>query len=1279
MPNVKVAIAQIHTLLACRYPNVNGGPLNALEVPLAFPYAKDTSEHEIASLSGDWAELLPRLDAFAPSQLAEKKSWSDYYLHCLVGEIGALVAKCRKQKAGLLIFPELSIPFEILEDVKRLSDENGIVVVAGTHQISWKSQSKYYPYAKNLADRFKEIGNDLTDPDDTLEFSICPVFVPGNAEPHLILKQVFSHYEQAYQPDFFDPERKVLEINAQDINGQATLFNLAVVVCSEFILDPQAEPSDFNNIKQQIDHAMDNADLIAVVSHSPSVSPFKDKAQSFLSLRRGGGCMVAYANAAQYGGSFLWRNGDKHPEEEIAAWDEALIFSTIWVGGGAGEARGHRSHDTVFISNRPNAQMSIEKSKQLAREESFEAALVELKGIPCPLPPSLEKNRKDMEIRLQQKKSEISPKSIVCLQTGSSVVEALRLYLMEAINFTDVDVRKWKHVGHAPLHTLLHQKLEQFRSRGLLENDPAESIRGKLPATYVSHIAGGNVADLGSQAVRTKQLVVIRVTSVPHETLGIAHQGRLTSQVLELLSTNEFPLIQRFELRLFGQQAEAKKRVARQEIYLLFTLQKPLVEKDYERVSSQIFNLCDERLITYGLMRMDVASTHFRQYGAHPDDFTANDTNLASKFPETWNITSRKNGNARFAMMGRCEGKGVLRLLSADSGEALLRIIVNHIDGDDHQVSCDVEKPIFMVPQDECGKAAIQARITTNVQDLQDAEGAAQSVSFESPLFSPETDGGEIPRFPVTIQFCVSIRNRRLTAEAIGLELAGPGRFLVSSISIDGNEKLCFELFSDKELFYILKLPFGPLESFAEKDNSLAFRMAELPLRDSGIRLGKVRVRGGRMEDYYWQNELRTRHLYAVGKTGTGKSYFLGSLIAQDIASGGGAMVVDPHGDLIEMVLARIPKHRIEDVRYFDPGDTRFPPAMNLFDFDLADHYQRSLVIEEAIHIFVSLYGAEIFGPRIQQYSRGAMLSLMDYAHSLGPTRRPCLLDVGRIFIDSKFRADVISTVQDDGARLFWDEYKGSGDREKQEMIPYFQAKFGPMLSSRILKNIFGQEKNTIDLGEALAEHRIILVNLSRGRMGDTNADLLGMILIAKLRFEIMKRAQLHSTERPRFTLYVDEFQNLASKSFVSLLSEGRKYGLSLVLANQFLSQLKLYHDFQRGDPDQLFQAVFGNVNTFLAFRSGRSDAELLAKELDIPRDSPFADPATAITQLQQYQAILSASAPGGEVKAALFESERWNGIENPSEGKNISEYAKARYCTSREEVEPILQNRTHR
>ena len=359
---------------------------------------------------------------------------------------------------------------------------------------------------------------------------------------------------------------------------------------------------------------------------------------------------------------------------------------------------------------------------------------------------------------------------------------------------------------------------------------------------------------------------------------------------------------------------------------------------------------------------------------------------------------------------------------------------------------------------------------------------------------------------------------------------------------------------------------------------------APLELAKEGVILGINRDRGVETK-VFMTPEDRLRHFYVIGQTGTGKTTLLKNMIAQDIANGEGVCMIDPHGSDVQDILALIPKHRYEDVIYFDPSYTARPMALNMLEYDRRFPEQKTFVVNELLSIFNKLFDMKTAGgPMFEQYFRNAVLLVME-----DPESGNTLLDVSRVLSNKTYREGKLAKCKNPIVIQFWREVaeKAGGEASLANIVPYITSKFDVFLSNDIMRPIIAQENSSINFREIMDTKKILLVNLSKGRLGDINANLIGLILVGKILMAALSRVDSLGQNLPPFYLYIDEFQNVTTNSISTILSEARKYKLSLAVAHQFIAQLE----------EGIRDSVFGNVGSIAAFRVGAEDAEYLEKQ----------------------------------------------------------------------------------
>lgn len=356
---------------------------------------------------------------------------------------------------------------------------------------------------------------------------------------------------------------------------------------------------------------------------------------------------------------------------------------------------------------------------------------------------------------------------------------------------------------------------------------------------------------------------------------------------------------------------------------------------------------------------------------------------------------------------------------------------------------------------------------------------------------------------------------------------------------------------------------------------------APAAIPSSGLHLGKSVYRGTTKEVHITEDDRR-RHFYIIGKTGTGKTELLKYLVMQDIRAGAGVAFIDPHGDAAEDILSQIPPERAEDVIYFNPADTERPIGMNMLEAQTEQ--EKHFVATYIVGLMYKLYDPHktgIIGPRFEHAIRNAMLTVMSEP---GNT----FVEVVRVLTDARFVQELLPKVGDPVVRRYWtDQIAQTADFHKSEVLDYIVSKFGRFVTNRMMRNIIGQSKSAFSLRDIMDNKKILIVNLSKGRVGEENSNFLGLVLVPKILVAAMSRQDVPEEQRPDFFLYVDEFQNFATETFADILAEARKFKLNLIVANQFIGQIE----------EEVKNAVFGNVGTLISFRVGVTDANYLQHE----------------------------------------------------------------------------------
>jgi len=458
-----------------------------------------------------------------------------------------------------------------------------------------------------------------------------------------------------------------------------------------------------------------------------------------------------------------------------------------------------------------------------------------------------------------------------------------------------------------------------------------------------------------------------------------------------------------------------------------------------------------------------------------------------------------------------------------------------------------------------------------------------------------------------------------------------------------------------KELSSVFHFPVGIGSQPQLKEAKAGIAPAPIEIPQQGILLGTNSYRG-RDTEIHLAREDRMRHFYVIGQTGTGKTNIMLNMITQDIRNGDGVCYIDPHGTDIQTILSRIPKERIDDVIYFDPAYTARPMGLNMLEYDPKYPEQKTFVVNEMMNIFNKLFDMKIGGGAMfEQYFRNSAFLVME-----DPESGSTLLEITRVLGDKEFRDMKLSRCKNPIIKQFWvSAEQTTGDQSLANFVPYISSKFDNFISNDIMRPVVLQQNSVFNFRKIMDEKKILLVNLSKGRLGDINANLIGLVLVGKIQMAALSRVDMFGKPMNDFYLYIDEFQNVTTDSIASILSEARKYRLSLNIAHQYITQLQ----------EGIKNAVFGNVGSMAVFRVGTEDATFLE-----PRFKPIFT-AADITKLDNYNAYVNLLVNGQPTKPfnlTTLAPEKGN----PDIVDSLKELSYVKYGRERAEVEAEIMGR---
>jgi len=469
------------------------------------------------------------------------------------------------------------------------------------------------------------------------------------------------------------------------------------------------------------------------------------------------------------------------------------------------------------------------------------------------------------------------------------------------------------------------------------------------------------------------------------------------------------------------------------------------------------------------------------------------------------------------------------------------------------------------------------------------------------------------------------------------------------------NDDKCLQL-NLKELATVFHFPYGIISPTLKEARS---GTAPLPIEmgNDGILLGVNNYRG-KDSEIHMAREDRVRHMYVIGQTGTGKTTILKNMVAQDIRNGEGVCYIDPHGTDIQDILSYIPKERIDDVIYFDPAYTERPMGLNMLEYDARYPEQKTLVVNELMNIFNKLFDMKVGGGAMfEQYFRNSAFLVME-----DPESGSTLLEITRVLSDKNFRDMKLAKCKNPIIKQFWVSAEAtSGEQSLENFVPYISSKFDNFISNDIMRPVVLQQKSAFNFREIMDNKKILLVNLSKGRLGEINANLIGMVLVNKIQMAALSRVDMYGQKMNDFYLYIDEFQNVTTDSIASILSEARKYRLSLTVAHQYISQLD----------ENIKNAVFGNVGSMVVYRVSTEDANFLEQKF-----KPIFT-SSDIMKLDNFCSYVSMLVNGQPVKPFNMRS-HWSLTEKGDTSliDKVKQLSYLKYGRPRDEIEEEIMER---
>jgi predicted amidohydrolase len=1233
------------------------------------PALLEDGEEGVTSLHLSVPELRERLTAL-------RSRTSDAYVSYSRDRVEVVLKMLRKHDVEVVVFPEYCVPWQCLDTIREHAGE--MVVVAASHTATADSMQTY-----------QDLGIPLGATD--IGCSVCPVRL-GDGSWQVVQKLSRSRFEGSLKVG-----TKWERLRIETRSGAS--LTLAVFLCVDFLNDQDP------NVQRLVPRsAIGGADVVCVPSYSPTLRDFQHRARALVERS---GCPVIYSNVASVGGTqifcrFRTRDSfvDSHGTKPVSRDDEALIVVDLPVGPCAqyelrpsplpespasdlvvalpllsrdrfkdfcnlaerviGESAGeqkrailHNTREELMALTSPRAAApALLTTKIYALLDAMtwrDAAWID-RAVECAVVDGPNQSLADVRFALLFRAQETLARLLrdprvqrerlqdvaVVLDTYRIALDALRsrvsVALLRTTDAADLSVHKIDGGQASERGAFASSFLMQLRSARTHRDSLEKQIR--LLAT-LAHATDDELA------------INLRIRSLPNP------GGNLKDLEIQIFGT------------VSGQTAESARTRA----------------SEFRRDLSNI-----------------ILATLRDSYGFRVVDIDSEDLARSAQ-PYKVSHAAELHRRVEFGRPPYLSGEAAPRIHHLEGNSSMARIL------DTLQASasaCTVSihlEPVRLTEAERAFFEACRQPASLSGEDLQGSmfflgTEANPALRMNDAITTKRMLGdgqGLRPNFEMRLFVASDQPLSRILLSSIGNELWGDAQYALVDLD-DKKDALRFveDALARAWARDVPKLDGAPqgLERVAylldTYEASRAFRLplsgyagavrtlfAYLPapaasLPEEGIEIG-LGFHSGAQRSIVVRlpDEERTKHTYVVGKTGTGKSTLLCRMIEQDILRGSGVCVIDPHGDLVDAVLTRIPEERIDDVVLLDPAVTDRPFGLNLLEFNPSAPHHKDFVVQETIAIMRKMFFHEHVGPVFEHSLRHLVLTVMDESFNGEGT----LIEVPRLLYDQKYRCRVVPLLRDELAREYWAQYGLLVQHTISESLMYVVSKFDTFTADRIMRNIIGQARSTINIADIMERGQILLVKLPSAVFGELNSALLGMILLSKLRWAGMRRANVPAADRRAYFLYVDEFQNFAASGFETILAEARKYGLSLIVSHQHLGQLSAFNVATGAVEDRVTKAVFGNAGTMIAFRLGISDATLIAAEMGEP-----ADP-NDLVNLKNYHALVK-TLIGGEVCPPFTIRTTLGKSRSPSFESKIRTASSGTFGTPREEVETEIRRR---